>query len=137
MSAHMSQERRRAVQILCMDSGAGLLAGMTMLLLHQPLIQFNYLPANVLLFMGLANFIYAMYSGTLAYRTIFKNDISMGLIHLLITANGIWSLICIALIFGFWPILSVFGVCYLLLEGCFVAGLALVEYRWLRSFIQG
>jgi hypothetical protein len=111
--------------LLWIDSGAGLLAGTSVLALSPWLSGLYALPRPLLVAMGLVNLAYGTYSGVLARRA----RRPYGLVILLVTANATWAALCGVAAVRFAGIASGFGLAHLVGEGLFVGGLAALEWR--------
>ena len=104
-----------ANHILWIDCTAAAFAGLIVLLAAQWLSQLYHLPKGIIVFMGCVNLLYASYSFTLAN---YKKR-SMLLINILITANSIWVLVCLVMLWKFWQEMT-FLPCSILLERPFL-----------------
>ena len=102
-----------------------------MLLFTTQLSHLQALPHNLLLFMGVANVLYASYSFFLATRS--KRP--MPLITLLVVANGFWSVVSAGLAVAFADTATLFGLGHLIAEAIFVGSLAGMKWRW-RALLQ-
>ncbi len=111
--------------LLWIDSGAALLAGVVVLVLSGWLSELYALPRPLLVFMGAANLAYGTYSGTLARRA----RRPYGMLVLLVAANATWAVLCGLAAVGLADTASAFGLAHLIGEGLFVAGLAALEWR--------
>ena len=114
-----------APRLLWLDCGAGALVGITVLLFHGWLSDLFQLPVRLVFIMGVANLAYALYSFSLALRQ--KRPLM--LIKLLVLANLVWAVLCFIWFAIFAATASIFGLAQLFLEGLFVGGLALQEWR--------
>ena len=114
-----------APRLLWLDCGAGAFVGITVLLFHGWLSDLFQLPARLVFVMGMANLAYALYSFSLALRQ--KRPLM--LIKLLVLANFTWAVLCFTWFAAFAATASIFGLAQLGLEGLFVGGLALQEWR--------
>ncbi len=115
-----------ANHILWIDCTAAAFAGLIVLLAAQWLSQLYHLPKGIIVFMGCVNLLYASYSFTLAN---YKKR-SMLLINILITANSIWVLVCLVMLWKFWQEMTIFAVLHIAGEAVFVGTLARFEYQW-------
>lgn len=111
--------------LLWIDSGAALLAGVVMLALSGWLSELYALPRPLLVAMGAANLAYGTYSGALASRA----RRPYGLLVLLVAANATWAVLCGLAAVRLAGSASAFGLAHLVGEGLFVAGLAALEWR--------
>jgi hypothetical protein len=116
---------RLARDLLYVDSGAGLLAGLTVLALSGPLSTLYALPRPLLLGMAAANLAYGTCSGVLARRARRPRP----LLALLVAANAAWAGLCGAAALGLAGRASAYGLAHLAGEGVFVGGLAALEWR--------
>ncbi len=112
--------------LLWMDCTAGALAGVAMLVLLDRLAALYGMPIKLLVFIGVANVLYASYSFSLAVR----RTRSPALLNALIVANGVWALMCVGLAVLCAGTASLFGLAHLLAEALFVGGLARLEWTW-------
>ncbi len=112
--------------LLWIDCTAGALAGVAMLLLMDWLAALYGMPADLLVFMGVANVLYASYSLSLAIRRT-RTPL---MLNTLIVANGVWALVCIGLAVRWAGTASLFGMAHLLTEALFVGRLARLEWKW-------
>ena len=113
-------------RLLWVDGGAGFSAGILMLALNSWLSALHNLPSGLLLFIGIANVVYGMYSLTLASRS----RRPAGAIWLLITANSLWVIHCLVQVMYWWEGISIWGILHLGGEGIIVGTLAFLEWRW-------
>jgi hypothetical protein len=111
--------------LLWIDSGAALLAGLVVLALSGWLSELYALPRPLLVVMGVANLAYGTYSGSLARRA----RRPYRLIVLLVAANATWAGLCVLAAVSLADTASAFGLAHLLGEGLFVGGLAALEWR--------
>ena len=118
-------------KLLWVDCTAAVVAGAAVILLHGWLSSLYQLPREFLLFIGVANIVYASYSFSLAVRK--KRPII--LISFLVVANLMWAGMSLWWVVVFAGTASLFGFAHLLVEGLFVGGLALLEWRW-RELIR-
>lgn len=112
--------------LLWMDCIAGALAGVAMLLLLDWLAALYGMPRELLVFIGVANVLYASYSFSLAIRRIRTPRV----LNALIVANSLWALVCIGLAVQWAGTATLFGMAHLLAEALFVSRLASLEWRW-------
>jgi hypothetical protein len=111
--------------LLWIDSGAALLAGVVVLALSGWLSELYALPRPLLLVMGAVNLAYGTYSGSLARRA----RRPYRLIVLLVAANATWAVLCGLAAVSLADTASMFGLAHLVGEGLFVGGLAALEWR--------
>jgi hypothetical protein len=88
-------------------------------------------PEGLILFMGLANLVYASYSTTLAVLASRGRTPSRRAIWRLVIANGAWVLVCAVVLASTWPFATAFGRGLVTFEAVFVGSLAFAEYRLL------
>lgn len=119
-------------QLLWVDGLAGATVGVLVLALVDWLSRLYQLPQNLLWWMGLANLAYASFSLSLARR----RRRPLGLLCLLVAANGIWALACLRWAFLYRETASWFGLAQLVGEALFVGGLAILEWRWRRFLLE-
>lgn len=123
----------RKISLLWVDSLAGLIVGVFMLLLSGPLSRLYDLPQAGIVFMGTMNLAYGSHSFSLARRKARPK----ALLLLLIAANACWGVLCIAAAFAFASSASYLGVGSLAFEGLFVGGLAILEWRRREILLAG
>ena len=112
--------------LLWIDCIAGALAGIAILLLLDWLAALYSMPADLLVFIGVANVLYASYSFSIAIRRI-RTSL---MLNALIVANGVWALVCVGLAARWAGTATLFGMAHLLAEALFVGGLASLEWKW-------
>lgn len=112
--------------LLWIDCIAGALAGVAILVLLNWLAALYGMPINILVFIGVANVLYAGYSLSLAIR----RTRTPGVLNALIVANSLWALVCVGLAVQWAGTASLFGMAHLLAEALFVGGLARLEWKW-------
>ena len=122
----------RARTILWLDASAALLAGTLVLLLRGWLTELHDFSPRLILVLGLVNLGYGLGSGTLAVLASTGRPPRRRWIDLLIAGNLGWTVVCAALIAVTAATASGFGLAHLGFEGAFVAGLALLERRYVR-----
>lgn len=83
------------------------------------------LPERIVLFTGLANVAYGLFSLQLAARRVRP----MGMIRGLVVANGTWPVVCAALLVEHGAAATWLGRGHLVLEGLYVGALAVIEWR--------
>lgn len=115
-----------APRLLWLDCSAGASVGVVITAFHPWFSNLYALPASFVLFMGLANVLYALFSFSLARRRSRPHN----LLIILVVANLIWGLLCLTWLWIFWQSASVFGLAQLFLEAFFVAGLGCLEWRY-------
>ena len=122
----------RARIVLSVDSGGALVAGFIVLILYDTLSAWYGLPKTILLFTGAANLVYGLYSGSLAIFARMKQLPGRHWIIFLIAANLCWSVVCFGIVATNWSSASWLGLAFMMLEGAYVAILAIVEFRVLH-----
>lgn len=120
-------------RILWVDWIGAAVVGMLTLLFCEWLSAIGGLPLRVLLVVGIANLVYALYSFSLCMLP----DRSVRLIEALVLANLTWSLVCIVLLAGNWSMVTGAGIVHLGGEALYVGVLALVEWRNRERLTQG
>ncbi len=118
--------------LLWIDCAAGALAGVAMLLLVDWLTSLYGMPTDLLVFIGIANVLYASYSLSLAIRRT-RTPL---LLNALIVANSVWALLCVGLAVRWAGTATLFGMAHLLAEALFVGRLASLEWKW-RGLLLG
>jgi hypothetical protein len=111
--------------LLWVDCGAALLAGLVVLLLSSWLSQLYALPHGFVVGMGVVNLAYGTYSLSLARRARRPRS----LLVLLVVANATWAALCGLAAVRLAGTASAFGLAHLVGEGLFVGGLAVLEWR--------
>lgn len=119
-------------QILWVDSGAALSAGIIVAALSGWLSELYALPRGLLLGMAVVNLAYGSYSGSLAVRARRPR----ALIVLLVVANATWAVLCGLGAVALSDTASGFGMAHLIGEGLFVGGLAVLEWRERERLLQ-
>lgn len=120
-------QRQRA--LLWFDGGAGATVGILVVVFRGWLAELQGFPANLVLFMGLANLAYASYSTTLAARAIGGRAPSRRALWRLVIANAGWAVVCGVILASTWPFATPVGRALVTFEGLFVGVLAFVEHR--------
>ena len=120
-------------RILWIDCIAGATAGLVVLLARDWLSGFYDLPREMLLIIGAANVLYAMYSFSLAAR---KRRHPFQIIFL-IGANVGWVVLCLRWTAVFSRIASPWGLAQLIVEAVFVGWLASQEWRCREELASG
>ncbi|MEM7182670.1 MAG: hypothetical protein AAF518_17275 [Spirochaetota bacterium] len=114
--------------ILWIDSIGAIVVGIVMLILQNFLQGFYQLPQELILFLGITNVLYGIYSGSLAI----SRKRSQVFIIFLIIANLAWGLVCSILFAKYYQTASIFGKLQIGAEGIYVSMLALIEW-WYRK----
>lgn len=117
--------------ILWLDCIAAAVAGVLVLSFAAWLSEWYALPRELLSFIGAVNIAYACFSFSLAIRV----RRSEALIKLLAVANGFWALACLGIAATFAPLMTLPGLCHVLGEAAFVAGLGILEWKWRRQLL--
>lgn len=117
--------------IFWLDCMAAAGAGVAVLLLAPWLSDWYALPSELLSFIGVVNIAYACFSFSLAMR-VRRTE---ALIKLLAVANGCWALVCLGIAAAFAPTMTLPGLCHVLGEAVFVAGLGMLEWKWRRQLL--
>ncbi len=112
--------------VLWIDATAAALAGVVVLFVSGWLSGWYGLPQELLISIGAVNLVYASYSGSLAMRTRRPKS----LILFLVSANLLWSVVCVTLALIYRDTATLFGLVHLLGEALFVGGLGGLEWRW-------
>ncbi|MFC4654933.1 hypothetical protein ACFO3I_07900 [Rheinheimera marina] len=120
-----------AKNLLWIDCTAGALAGILVISLSGWLTDLYSTSQSFLLVIGTVNLLYAWYSFTLATRRRRQES----LIKILVCANGIWALICIAIVTQFSGNMTLLGCAHLIVEAVFVGGLAAMEWKWRNQLL--
>ena len=118
--------------LLWIDGGAGLTAGLLMLVFVHFIASWYRLPLNLLYLIGIANVAYGCFSLTLASR----QKRPLGLIFLLIGGNSAWVVFCVVSAIYFRQSASILGLAHLLGEASIVGTLAFLEWRWRESLLR-
>lgn len=107
-----------------------------MLALARVLAPWYQVKPELLQFLGVMNLVYSMGSGTLAVRAR-RGLVPRRLwIHLLVTANVAWTVVCAGLVLGLRELAGPLALAHLTLEGTFVAVLAALERRWVLPWAR-
>ena len=122
-----------AERILWVDWIGAAVVGMLTLFLCEWLSAVGGLPLRVLLVVGSANLVYAVYSFSLCMLP----NRPVRLIEALVLANFTWSLLCIGLLVGNWSRVCVPGILHLGGEALYVGLLGLLEWRHRQRLTQG
>ena len=117
--------------ILWVDCIGGLLVGCSVLAIHSLLSKWENLPISIVLFMGVVNLLYGIFSLHVTTRT----PRPAILVKILAIANMLWVLPCIGIVCMYWPDISTVGILFVLGEGVYVATLGFVEWGW-RSHLS-
>ena len=112
--------------VLWIDATAAALAGVVVLFVSGWLSGWYGLPQELLISIGVVNLVYASYSSSLAMRMRRPK----ALILFLVSANLLWSVVCVVLALIYRDTATLFGLAHLLGEALFVGGLGGLEWRW-------
>ena len=119
--------------LLWVDGGAALVAGLVVLSLSDWLGRLYAMPQGLLAGIGVANLCFGAFSGSLAWRKRRPRS----LIVLLVVANTAWAVLCGLAVLRLAGTASAFGLAHLVGEGLFVGGLARVEWIQRERLIVG
>lgn len=115
-------------QILWIDGGAALLAGVIILLFSSRLSVFFNLPENLLNTQAIITLVYALYSISLARRKTHPKR----LVYLLAIANFAYALFVTGLVLYFFRTATIYGLIYLIAEALFIGILAFLEWKRIK-----
>lgn len=121
-----------AKNLLWIDCTAGAVAGILVISLSGWLSDLYSTSQNFLWFIGAVNLLYACYAFVLATRKRRKESF----IKILAGANGIWALICIAIVTQCSGTMFWLGSAHLAVEAIFVGGLAALEWKWRNELLS-
>jgi hypothetical protein len=113
-------------RLLWLDCSGGLMVGVLVLSASGWLAELYALPRAVVVSAGIANLAYGTYSLSLALRASRPRS----LLLVLIAANALWSLLCVATAVVFVGRASAFGLAAIVAEAVVVGGLAALEWRY-------
>jgi hypothetical protein len=116
---------RIAKSLLWIDCTGGLVAGIVVLMLSGWLSTLYRLPVGLVIAMGIANLLYGGYSLSLARRPVRPRT----LLLVLVVANICWALLCAITAVMVAPRASYYGLAHLILEGAYVGGLGILEWK--------
>ena len=111
-------------KILQLDCYAGLSVGSAILVLNSWLSGIYSLPSNLVLLIGVSNFVYGCFS----FALINSIDRSLSRVKALSIANMFWGCLCLALVFLYQDSASILGKAHLFAEAIFVGGLGCLEW---------
>ncbi len=112
-------------RVLWLDAATGVATGLLQVLLAAYLAPLLGLPEVLLVASGWAIFGYVLFISFIATRPV----IPQALVWLLIAANGIWVLGCLALLFGGLVTPTLLGQAFIAVQAVAVG--ALMELQWL------
>ena len=118
-------------KLLWIDCLAAGLSGLLVTLFKTPLAEFTGLPNNLLTILSLISLGYAAFSMSLARQEFAPKR----LVKILVFANATYAVSCLILIAFLYPLMTLIGVVYLLLESTFVAYLAVLEHRKIKDAV--
>lgn len=131
-SAHrQTRYLRNASSLLWIDCLGGLAVGVLVLALSPWLSRLYAMPESFVIALGAANLAYGAFSLSLARRAIRPR----ALLRLLIGANLAWAVFCVIASAILASQASAYGLALLLLEGAYVGGLGLLEWRFLDALL--
>ena len=122
---------RSAKALLWIDCLGGLAVGAIVLALSPWLSALYAMPKRFVIALGVANLSYGAFSLSLARRKVRPR----GLLLLLIGANLAWAVFCVIASAILASEASAYGLALLLLEGAYVGGLGLLEWRYLDALL--
>lgn len=117
--------------LLWIDCSGGLFVGVLVLATAGWLSRLFGLPLSIVLVMGTANLVYGTFSFSLARRRVRPR----ALLQLLVAANITWALLCGVAAAVFASQASWVGLAHLILEGVYVGGLGLLEWKHLSALL--
>ena len=120
---------RAAKALLWIDYSGGLMVGALVLAYYPWLSTLYALPAGFVIAMGAANLAYGGYAFSLARRAVRPRS----LLRLLVAANIAWAVLCVTATALLATRASAFGIATLLIEGAYVGGLGLLEWKHLDA----
>lgn len=120
-------------KLLWIDGSCALVAAVGSFVLKGHLAEWFLLPEKLFSLTALISLCYAVYSYSLAKRSVNTRR----QVQILIIANVLYSLFCLVLASLFFEQANVFGIIYLIIEALFVFVLAMIEWRLLRSLVLG
>ena len=119
-------------KLLWVDCAAAALAGVVVLLFSEGLSHLYSMPQGLLRLNGLISLLYAAYSLSLAIRPTRPRP----LVILLVIANGIWAVVCLAVAVNLALTATFLGIGHLVGEAIFVGGLAGLEWKWREQLLS-
>src|SRR5687767_4263753 len=115
--------------LIWVDAIAAATAGLIVITLKSILAPLLNLPENLLLTLSIVSFGYAIFSFNLARQKTKPKQ----LLLLLIIGNAGYSIACLIVLIFFYHVAAPLGVFYLLLEASFVAVLAMLEWKAMKT----
>ena len=128
----VSGRSRWARKLPWIDGFAALSVGALMFVLRGPLSDFYGLPYQLVTTIALVNMLYSVFGLTLG---VLRRRPAWLLIAL-IAANLLWAVACIVFAVRAPASTTIWGYGQLVGEGAFVAALAFLEWRHLRSILE-
>ncbi len=116
-------------KLLYFDGLAGLVVGIFLLAMREPMSELLGLPIWLLTLQGCINLCYAAYSLPLARRRHHPR----WMLWTLVAGNLSYALFAAVMLLRFYPSCSKLGVAYFLAEVLFVGGLGVVEWLTFRA----
>jgi hypothetical protein len=116
-------------RLLYFDGLAGLVVGIFLLIVREPLSVLLGLPVWLLTLQGIINLCYASYSLPLARR----QDRPQWMLWTLVVANLAYALFAAVLLTQFLPSCTGLGVVYFMLEVIIIGGLGAVEWLTIKN----
>ncbi len=114
-------------RLLYFDGIAGLVVGVFLLIVREPLSDLLGLPVWLLTLQGIINLCYASYSLPLARR----RNRPRWMLWALVVANLAYALFAAVLLTQFFPSCTGLGVVYFMLEVVIIGGLGIVEWLYI------
>lgn len=111
--------------ILWLDCIGGIFVGVCVLIFANQICKLESLPLSVVVFMGIANLVYGLYSLFVTTRRVRH----VNLVKLLACANMAWLLVCLGVAVTYWNQINGLGLLHVLGEGAYVFLLGLTEWR--------
>ena len=116
---------KKNLNVLHLDGTAGSTVGLLLLLLQNWVSSLYNLPIATIQFLATANVCYGVYALSLA----FSSNRNFLAISLLAIANALWMVVCVIMVSLLFHTASSIGLIFISLEGIFVIGLAIYEWK--------
>lgn len=116
---------KKNLNVLHLDGAAGSIVGLLLFMLQNWVSSLYNLPIAIIHFLATANVCYGVYALSLAFSSN-RNLLS---ISLLAIANALWMVVCVIMVSLFFQTASSIGLIFISLEGIFVIGLAIYEWK--------
>ena len=116
---------KKNLNVLHLDGTAGSTVGLLLLLLQNWVSSLYNLPIATIQFLATANVCYGVYALSLA----FSSNRNFLAISLLAIANALWMVVCVIMVSLLFQTASSIGLIFISLEGIFVIGLAIYEWK--------